>query len=92
MGTKPSKAHQIDRYPDVDGDYKPGNTRWATPQEQGVNKRKTKMVLHPNTGKPIAAADLARALGWSYHRLRAWMIKEGTWNSYNPILEDLNAD
>lgn len=29
---------QIDRFPDTKGDYKPENTRWATPTEQQRNK------------------------------------------------------
>lgn len=34
----------LDRYPDNNGNYEPGNCRWTTPHEQLVNSRSFKLV------------------------------------------------
>lgn len=41
VGPRPSAKHSIDRI-DVDGHYKKGNLRWATPKEQRANQRRSK--------------------------------------------------
>jgi len=75
---RPVATHTLDRR-DPDKGYEPGNVRWASAKEQGRNKRDTKWVTHPTTGKRIKAADLAEELGIRYQSLRQRMMKEGTW-------------
>ncbi len=38
MGSRPSVGHSLDRI-DVNGNYEPGNCRWATDKEQRANQR-----------------------------------------------------
>lgn len=46
MGKKPSSKHSLDRYPNQNGNYEPGNCRWATSMEQGRNKRTNVWIEH----------------------------------------------
>ena len=44
VGPRPSPNHWLDRYPNNDGHYEPGNTRWATRKESAANKRPRKRI------------------------------------------------
>lgn len=38
VGPRPTPKHSLDRYPNNDGNYEPGNVRWASKQQQSANR------------------------------------------------------
>ena len=91
MGRKPSPKHSLDRT-DVNGNYEPGNCRWATSVEQSRNRRNNRILEFMGEALPMASwaerlgfpgyvIRLRIKYGWSIERalttpLRRWPSKK----------------
>lgn len=73
MGERPS-GKTLDRWPDLAGDYEPGNCRWATKQEQ---QRNTTANVHVTfNGETLTQAEWAQRQGIKQTTL-SWRLRTG---------------
>jgi hypothetical protein len=69
VGCRPTPQHSIHRI-DNDGDYRPGNVRWATKEEQAQNKQRSIFATLPD-GRRMCFAAAVRELGLPYGKVIA---------------------
>jgi hypothetical protein len=79
MGPRPNARHDIDRYPDNNGNYEPGNCRWVLHKANCNNTRGNRILEDEGIRRTLTEwADLLGApasviwqrihrLGWSVH-------------------------
>ena len=68
VGPRPSDKHSIDRI-DVNGNYEPGNVRWATQQEQVENTTVVRMITIGEKTQSVAAWE--REMGLSKGQVKS---------------------
>jgi len=79
MGQRPTPQHSIDRFPNVNGNYEPGNVRWALPSQQGRNKRSNHLIEF--RGKSMCLIEWEEETGIPSHVIRkrlgrGWSISQ----------------
>lgn len=55
VGPRPTPKHQLDRYPDKEGDYCPSNVRWTTCKENQRNRRNNRLLTVNGETKCLSA-------------------------------------
>lgn len=79
VGLRPSPKHSLDRYPNTNGNYEPGNVRWATRTEQNQNTRRN--ILLTFRGEIRCVSEWARITGIGKKTIsgrldRGWTARE----------------
>lgn len=80
MGRKPTLEHSLDRYPNNNGNYEPGNVRWATKEQQSRNRRTNTLLTFQ--GKTLCIIEWSELTG-----LRAETIEDRL-HKYKWSIED----
>ena len=65
VGKRPSAKHSLDRFPNVNGNYEPGNVRWANQTQQMRNLRRNVMVEYE--GKIRLLVEVCEELHMPYN-------------------------
>lgn len=69
VGYRPSIHYSLDRFPNNNGHYEPGNVRWATVKQQVRNRRNNRLVTI--NGETLCVGEWVERFGLHLNRVNA---------------------
>ena len=89
VGECPSEKHTLDRYPNREGNYEPGNVRWATPLEQSRNKTNNIELTYNGRTQCMVAWANERGIHVTtlYSRVEKWGIEKALTTPKNEYMD-----
>lgn len=79
VGSRPTSRHSLDRWPDPNGNYEPGNVRWATRAQQNRNFAEMNRKVFV-AGREMTLAEAVDSSDLAYNTVlyrlkRGWTIE-----------------